>query len=76
MVDLNSTLFFKGKFQIKRKSPDNDLLWLLIQKIKIWMVPKWRRNKELIPNEISQWTAWKYGNQITSENGIVHLKSL
>ena len=32
MVDLNSTLFFKGKFQIKGKSPDNDLLWLLVQK--------------------------------------------
>lgn len=76
MVDLNSTLFFKGKFQIKGKSPDNDLLWMLVQKIKMWMVPKWRRNKELIPNETSQWTAWKYGNQITSEHGIVHLKSL
>lgn len=76
MVDLNSTLFFKGKFQIKGKSPDNDLLWMLVQKIKMWMVPKWRRNKELIPNETSQWTAWKYGDQITSEHGIVHLKSL
>ena len=76
MVDLNSTLFFKGKFQVKRKSPTNDLLWLLVQKIKIWIVPKWKRNKESIPNEISQWTSWKYGSQITSENGIVHLKSL
>ena len=40
------------------------------------MVPKWRRRSEPIPNETSQWTAMKYGNQITSENGIVHLKSL
>lgn len=76
MLDLNSTLFFKGKFQIKAKSSDNDLLWLLVQKIKIWMVPKWRRNKEYIPNELSQWTGWKYGSQIVSENGIVYLKSV
>lgn len=76
MIDLNSTLFFKGKFQIKSKSPDNDLLWLLVQKIRIWMVPKWRRNGESIPNDTSRWSSLKYGGKITSEEGIVRLQSV
>ena len=76
MVDLNSTLFFKGKFQIQRKSDDTDLLWLLVQKVRAWMVPKWKRKNETISNDITQWTAWKYGGQIVSENGIVHFQSI
>lgn len=76
MIDLNSTLFFKGKFQIKAKSPDNDLLWLLVQKIRAWMVPKWKRNGEAISNETSRWSSWKHGGNITSEERMVHLQSV
>lgn len=76
VIDLNSTLFFKGKFQIKSKFPDSELLGLLVQKIKMWMVPKWKRNRERIPNEMALWAMWEKGGQITSANGIVHLKSV
>lgn len=76
MTDLNSTLFFKGKFQITRKSEETDLLWLLVRKIKAWMIPKWKRNGESISGELAQWSTWKYGGEIVSENGIVHFKSV
>ena len=55
MLDLSSTLFFKGKFQITSEQ-DTDLLWTLIYKIRGWMLPKWRRSGEQLPEDLkSQW---------------------
>ena len=76
MVDLNSTLFFKGKFQIEGKKPDDDLLSLLVQKIKKWMIPKWNRNHEPISCDVAIWEAWKCGGQMTSKIGFVHFMSV
>ena len=50
MLDLSSTLFFKGKFQITSEQ-DTDLLWTLIYKIRGWMLPKWRRSGEQLPED-------------------------
>lgn len=77
MFDLNSTLFFKSKFTMELLSPENsDLLWLLILKIKGWMVPKWRRCNEEIPTQPNEWTKWKLGSFFESANGTVKFKSL
>ena len=74
MLDLSSTLFFKGKFQIASEQ-DTDLLWTLIYKIRGWMLPKWRRSGEQLPEDLKVWSRWKMGSNFSSENGIVHLSS-
>lgn len=74
MLDLSSTLFFKGKFQITSEQ-DTDLLWTLIYKIRGWMLPKWRRSGEQLPEDLKVWSKWKMGSRFSSENGIVHLSS-
>lgn len=76
MMDLNSTLFFKGKLSICSKTKDNDLLWNLVLKIRDWMFYKWKKNGEAIPYETSQWTSWKFGSNFSSKNEIVHFKSV
>ena len=76
MVDLNSTLFFKGKFEIRTKNNDKDLLWDLILKVRGWMVAKWRKNGEEIPYRTSFWTSWKFGTNFSSKTGIVHFRSV
>lgn len=74
MIDLSSTLFFKGKIEISSKS-ECDLLWILILKIREWMIYKWKRLNEIIPTEYSTWTLWKCGSYFSSKNNIVHFKS-
>ena len=74
MLDLSSTLFFKGKFQIASEQ-DTDLLWALLYKIRGWILPKWRRNGERIPENLKVWSKWKQGSSFSSENGMVHLRS-
>lgn len=76
MLDLASTLFFKGKFQIKAMNPQDDLLWRLILKIKNWMVPKWKRKGEQIDENLSKWSSWKFGKHFSSQNDLVHFKSV
>lgn len=76
MIDLNSTLFFKGKFQINAGKAGADLLWRLVLEIRNWMVPKWRRNGETIPDRTARWSMWKNGGTLSSENGMVHFKSV
>ena len=43
MIDLSSTLFFKGTFSVQALKDDTDLLWDLVLKIRRWMTSKWRR---------------------------------
>ena len=76
MFELNSTLFFKGKFGIQTEEKGKDLLWDLVLKIRDWMYYKWRRNGEIIPYDTPLWTGLKMGNNLSSENEIVHFKSI
>ena len=75
-MDLNSTLFFKGKFTIENiHDAENDLLWMVICKIKRWMITKWKIRNEPISSQSSVWTKWKLGSHFASENDIVKFKS-
>lgn len=74
MIDLSSTLFFKGKVEISSE-PECDLLWELVMDIRKWMTAKWKRADEAIPYELPVWSAWKRGSDFSSENNIVHFKS-
>ena len=65
MLDLSSTLFFKGKFQITAEQ-DRDLLWVLVYKIRGWILPKWNRNGEKIPEDLKVWSKWKQGSSFSS----------
>lgn len=76
MIDLNSTLFFKGQFDIHLKGENNDPLWVLILKIRKWMVSKWQKNGEEIPDATAGWSTWKRGGYISSVNNIVKFKSV
>lgn len=75
MIDLSSTLFFKGTFEISSRREESDLLWVLVLKIRAWMIPKWRRQGEAVPDRMPLWTSWKQGRHFSSENGLVHFKS-
>lgn len=76
MIDLNSTLFFKGSFEVGARREASDLLWALVLKVRAWMVPKWRRRGETIPDRLPLWSAWKQGRHFSSENELVHFKSV
>ena len=75
MIDLSSTLFFKGTFSVQALKDDTDLLWDLVLKIRRWMTSKWRRQNETIPERMPLWTSWKLGSHFSSENELVHFKS-
>ena len=47
-MDLNSTLFYKAKFDIEAIYPDTDLLWKLVCEIRNWMGKKWEKRGETI----------------------------
>ena len=49
-MDLNSTLFYKAKFDIEAIYPDTDLLWKLVCEIRNWMGKKWER--EVKPSQM------------------------
>ena len=77
MSDLNSTLFFKSKFQIKPAiEGDIDLLWTLLLKIRTWMTRKWERKGETIPHDNQTWTNWKSGSTFSSKNNTVIFHSV
>lgn len=76
MLDLNSTLFYKAKLQVQTQNSEQDLLWNLVLKIRNWMIPKWKRNNEQIPERMAIWSKWKKGSNFSSENNVVHFKSV
>lgn len=77
MSDLNSTLFFKSKFQIKPAiEGEIDLLWTLLLKIRTWMTRKWERKGETIPRDNQTWTNWKSGSTFSSKNNTVIFHSV
>lgn len=64
-MDLNATLFFKTKFDIAVKVAGDDLLWELVQKVRSWMVGKYRRQK-ILDTRMSTWSYFKSGGRILS----------
>lgn len=76
MIDLNSSLFFKAKFNMAPRFNDKDLLWDLISDIKYWMTSKWKKYGEVIPSQNKIWSMWKLGSQISSDNNIVSFYSV
>ena len=50
-MDLNSTLFYKAKFDIEAIYPDTDLLWKLVCEIRNWMGKKWEKRGETITDD-------------------------
>ena len=76
MLDLNQNLHFKARFQVTSKDHDEDLLWKLVLAIKYWMCNKWKRNNEVITDDLEKWTEFKYGTYFYSENEMVELQSV
>lgn len=60
MSDLNSIMFYKAKFSISSTSPDCDLLWEVVLKIRLWQTKKWNRNDELLDTNLQLWTLRQY----------------
>ena len=76
MVDLSSTLFFKGKFEIAAKQEDYDLLWCVVRHIRDWMCDKWSQRGERITRQNADWTRWKFGSSLASEEDLVRFYSV
>lgn len=76
MYDLSSTLFFKGKFEIAANQEGFDLLWCVVRHIRDWMCKKWEQKDESITRNNHDWTDWKNGGKIFSQNGRVRFKSI
>lgn len=73
-MDLNATLFFKTKFDIAVKVAGDDLLKILVQKIRCWMLGKYGpRSRGYAPKGIlsarpDQWTRFQNGGRIFSKD--------
>ena len=64
MQDLNATMFYKAKFNIKTVSDEpNDLLWQLILNIRNWLIRKWNRHNAIIDYRIGNWSYFKKGGK-------------
>lgn len=69
MKDLNSTLFYKVKFNITSNSSDLDLLWVLVSHIRNWQTRKWNYHKsDFVPTDVHVWTGLKNGGTISSQD--------
>ena len=64
MQDLNSTLFYKTKFNISAMNTDDDLLWKIVLHIREWQVGKWNKEYPVVPTQIRKWTALKFGKKL------------
>lgn len=75
-MDLNSTLFYKAKFDIESTNENTDLLWKTICEIRNWIGSKWEKRGEPITNSPYKWTQFKFGREFSSQNESVYLKSV
>jgi len=65
MRDLNATMFYKAKFNVTAKSPDEDLLWKLIVNIHDWITRKLNRNDHIhVDPDWKKWTYFKNGGKL------------
>ena len=68
MHDLNLNLFYKTSFDIRPKVPGGDTLWSVLMSIRHWICRKWTRAGVTIPEDNAQWTEFKKGSRITSQD--------
>lgn len=66
MRDLSATMFYKAKFDLTAKNPDEcDLLWKLVMNIRGWITGKLNRYGHVIVEaDIKRWTAFKMGGKL------------
>jgi len=66
MRDLNATMFYKAKFNITAKDPDNcDLLWKVILEIRTWITQKMNRLEHSVVEEnLQKWSFFKSGGKL------------
>lgn len=77
MNDLNTKLFRKAVFEVTRNESKTDILWLVVLKIRNWVINKWEYNGINIDRATSKWTKFKYGSKIFSpdEDRTIQLES-
>ena len=64
MQDLNATMFYKAKFNIRTTNEEpTDLLWQLILNIRNWLTRKWNRNNTVIDYKLGNWSYFKKGGK-------------
>lgn len=66
MRDLNSTMFYKAKFNITANKHENcDLLWELVMVVRKWIVGKLNRyGCTIVDNDTKRWTTFKLGGKL------------
>lgn len=66
MRDLNSTMFYKAKFNITANKPEDcDLLWELVMVVRKWIVGKLNRHGcTVVDNDTKRWTTFKLGGKL------------
>ena len=66
MRDLNSTMFYKAKFNITANKPEDcDLLWELVMIVRKWIVGKLNRyGCKVVDNDTKRWTTFKLGGKL------------
>ena len=65
MRDLNSTMFYKAKFNVTSSRPDDDLLWKLVVNIHDWISRKLNRNGHIhVDVDWKKWTYFKGGGKL------------
>ena len=71
MRDLNATMFYKAKFNVTAKNPDEcDLLWKLVMDIRGWITGKLNRYGHMIVEaDMKRWTAFKMGGKLYDLEG-------
>lgn len=75
MLDLARTMFYKARIDIKGEQ-DDDILWSLVLLVRGWALYKARRDGYTLPSRISEWSNFKNGSSMQSEDGGVHLDSV
>lgn len=66
MRDLNASMFYKAKFNIRTVNGEpDDLLWRLILNIRSWIVKKWnsRGKPNIIDSRMGSWSYFKKGGK-------------
>lgn len=76
MLDLSASMFYKIKFNIQTKKPDDDLLWKIVLHIKHWQVRKWNKDgNDVLPTYNPKWTGIKNGGRIITASNEVYIES-
>ena len=69
MIEFSERMFYKVRFNLELKDPEDDLLWKIVLHIKNWMVKKYNSEDEkIIPENVTQWTFFKNGDRIFSND--------